>query len=708
MFFPPNKRLFFLSDIGARVVRGPDWQWDKQDGGEGHVGTIRSFESAEEVVVVWDNGVAANYRCADAYDLRVLDAGPTGVKHDWTCDSCHQRPIFSVLWQCAECPNCCLCSGCYNNDKHSLKHRFWRLGWPGSGGCIMEPRKKSKKIAIRGLFPGARVVRGIDWQWDNQDGGAGGRGKLYDIQEWSRDFPRSAAYVVWDNGSQNLYRLGYEGMVDLKYISDGKGGSYYRDHLLPLGSKRDGALQFRPGQSVNVELDYELVRSMQGNHGGWDDKMNEIFTSTGTVMLIDGDHDVVVEYPSGNRWTLNPAILCRTFNQNVSGLVAPMELSLALPGQRVTGLSENEYLIMPSTSGGGMLSQLEVGDVVRISDDVTKLRECTPVSSEHSSDFRTIAGKYGQIVSVSWSNATVRISDAEWSVSVGVLSKPTRVLNSRRIYLKPKRGNPFFPFLPPGSSSNYATELVKAAMEGNLAKCSSLVTLADLNSVVSEKGMTPLKAAIIGGHAGILKILIEHGCILDVVDETGSRPIHIAAVYGHISIAKLLLKSKVDINARNRRNNETALHIASSRGDNPLTTLLLEAGAHPSLQNINGDTPMHLALDNGADNVVNVLAVHKADVALVNNDGYNVIHEALRLKRTSKYNLVRPQPVQAGRLHICILHGVTPWINPACKLPLGTKWQNVQVGGAGDVRSRFEAGLGKCFADDDGQPTGSP
>lgn len=27
-----------------------------QDGGEGHVGTVRNFESQEEVVVVWDNG----------------------------------------------------------------------------------------------------------------------------------------------------------------------------------------------------------------------------------------------------------------------------------------------------------------------------------------------------------------------------------------------------------------------------------------------------------------------------------------------------------------------------------------------------------------------------------------------------------------------------------------------------------------------------
>ena len=68
-----------MDSVGARVVRGPDWKWGKQDGGEGHVGIVRNFESPEEVVVVWDNGTAANYRCAGAYDLRMLDTSPTGI-----------------------------------------------------------------------------------------------------------------------------------------------------------------------------------------------------------------------------------------------------------------------------------------------------------------------------------------------------------------------------------------------------------------------------------------------------------------------------------------------------------------------------------------------------------------------------------------------------------------------------------------------------
>lgn len=64
--------------IGYRVVRGPDWKWSKQDGGDGHMGTVRSFESEEEVLVLWDNGTAANYRCGTHFDVRIIDTAATG------------------------------------------------------------------------------------------------------------------------------------------------------------------------------------------------------------------------------------------------------------------------------------------------------------------------------------------------------------------------------------------------------------------------------------------------------------------------------------------------------------------------------------------------------------------------------------------------------------------------------------------------------
>ena len=73
--------------LGVRVVRGPDWEWNDQDGGEGSVGTVFQIGSdtkspiTEPVVLVqWDCGIKANYRAGmdGKYDLRILDTANGG------------------------------------------------------------------------------------------------------------------------------------------------------------------------------------------------------------------------------------------------------------------------------------------------------------------------------------------------------------------------------------------------------------------------------------------------------------------------------------------------------------------------------------------------------------------------------------------------------------------------------------------------------
>ena len=79
--------------IGVRVVRGPDWSWEDQDGGEGSVGTLvgvkefvpeeeETFPSGTTVKVCWDISVLSNYRCGfdEKYDLRVFDNAQAGKR----------------------------------------------------------------------------------------------------------------------------------------------------------------------------------------------------------------------------------------------------------------------------------------------------------------------------------------------------------------------------------------------------------------------------------------------------------------------------------------------------------------------------------------------------------------------------------------------------------------------------------------------------
>jgi hypothetical protein len=60
---------------------------------------------------------------------------------------------------------------------------------------------------------------------------------------------------------------------------------------------------------VNIDIDFEVVQSLQVGHGGWSDGMFECLGTTGVIVGIDKEHDYEVRYPSGNKWTFNPAVL---------------------------------------------------------------------------------------------------------------------------------------------------------------------------------------------------------------------------------------------------------------------------------------------------------------------------------------------------------------------------------------------------------------
>ncbi|CAH8588558.1 unnamed protein product [Schistosoma turkestanicum] len=295
----------YCTGVGCRVVRGPDWKWNKQDGGEGHVGSVRRFDTSGEAIVVWDSGIVANYRCGVlGFDLRVLDSAPTGSKHPGTiCEGCHESPIYGIRWKCVVCLSTDLCSTCYHADKHSLAHQFLRITAPYKTRVIVGRRLKQRRIESLGLFPKARVVRGIDWSWDSQDcvspltssstgsillGPTGSaiacranlssnnektsagpillptQGRITGRRDWYQWAPRSAALVAWDSGAYNVYRVGYGGLVDLKAIRPSKGGMYYVDHLPLLADLRqyfdESGVPEESNREVSLATRHDLER----------------------------------------------------------------------------------------------------------------------------------------------------------------------------------------------------------------------------------------------------------------------------------------------------------------------------------------------------------------------------------------------------------------------------------------------------------------
>ncbi|KAL1124500.1 hypothetical protein AAG570_001126 [Ranatra chinensis] len=542
-----------MEGVGARVVRGPDWKWGKQDGGEGHVGTVRNFESPEEVVVVWDNGTAANYRSAGDYDLRILDSAPTGVKHEGTmCDVCRQQPIFGIRWKCADCANYDLCSVCYHGDKHSLRHRFYRITVPGSERVMMETRRKSKKIATRGIFPGARVMRGVDWQWEDQDGGMGRRGKVSEVQDWSAASPRSAAYVVWDNGAKNLYRVGFEGMADLKVVNDAKGHSVYKDHLPFLGQHGGGRgpMGLHLGDQVKVDLELEIVQSLQHGHGGWTDGMFECLGITGTIVGIDEDHDIIVSYPSGNRWTFNPAVLTKV-------------------------------------STTAQTSQFAVGDIVHICSDLERMKVLQKGHGEWAAAMTPTLGSIGRVQQIYHDNdLKIEVCGTSWTYNPLAVSKISYPSGERLSAILKK-------IFETQGTGDVNLELVKSAANGDAQKVEeALMKGADVNAMFG--GHTALQAASQNGHLDVIRLLLRHNADVEIEDKDGDRAIHHAAFGNEPAVMELLAKAGADLNIRNSRR-QTPLHIGVNKGFFGVVKALLKLGCHPSLQ-VRNHTFLHATI----------------------------------------------------------------------------------------------------------------
>ena len=98
-------------------------------------------------------------------------------------------------------------------------------------------RKTSVRGRAIGIFPGSKVARGKDWQWDDQDGGQGSEGEVKGYEDVSPDSSRNLFRVQWSGtGDSEIYRLGFHGYVDLTCLEEEVGPYYYRDHLPVLGT----------------------------------------------------------------------------------------------------------------------------------------------------------------------------------------------------------------------------------------------------------------------------------------------------------------------------------------------------------------------------------------------------------------------------------------------------------------------------------------
>ena len=76
-------------------------------------------------------------------------------------------------------------------------------------------RLGKSKAEAKGIFRGAQVTRGPDWDWGNQDGGERSVGQVLEVRGWETESFQSVACVMWKPTSTNVYRVGHKGKVCL-------------------------------------------------------------------------------------------------------------------------------------------------------------------------------------------------------------------------------------------------------------------------------------------------------------------------------------------------------------------------------------------------------------------------------------------------------------------------------------------------------------
>ncbi|XP_012662821.1 E3 ubiquitin-protein ligase MIB2 isoform X3 [Otolemur garnettii] len=597
--------------VGMRVVRGVDWKWGQQDGGEGSVGTVVELgrhgspsTPDRTVVVQWDQGTRTNYRAGyqGAHDLLLYDNAQIGVRHpNIICDCCKKHGLRGMRWKCRVCPDYDLCTQCYMQARHDLAHAFERYETAHSRPVTLSPRQGLPRIPLRGIFQGAKVVRGPDWEWGSQDGGEGKPGRVADIRGWDVETGRSVASVTWADGTTNVYRVGHKGKVDLKCVAEAAGGFYYKEHLPRLGKpaelqrrvSADGQ-PFQHGDKVKCLLDTDILREMQEGHGGWNPRMAEFIGQTGTVHRITDRGDVRVQFNHETRWTFHPGALTK----------------------------HNSFW---------------VGDVVRVIDDLDAVKRLQAGHGEWTDDMAPALGHVGKVVKVFGDgNLRVAVGGQRWTFSPSCLVAYRPEENANLDVAERARENKsslsmaLDKLRAQKSDPEHPGRLVVEVALGNVARALDLLQRHPQQVDNKNQGRTALQVAAYLGQVELVRLLLQARAGVDLPDEEGNTALHYAALGNQPEAARVLLSARCGADALNSTRS-TALHVAVQRGFLEVVRILCEHGCDVNLPDAHADTPLHSAISAGAgaSGIVEVLTeVPGIDVTATNSQGFTLLHHA--------------------------------------------------------------------------------
>ena len=164
------------------------------------------------------------------------------------------------------------------------------------------------------------------------------------------------------------------------------------------------------------------------------------------------------------------------------------------------------------------------------------------------------------------------------------------------------------------ATGGYLVSPLGAALNGGHFKIAQLLYERGAEVDVQGAADTPLGAASSDGHLEIVQWLLSRGANSTVRHKCyGWTALHGAAFHEHVEISRLLLQHKADIHAHDHEG-RTPLHEAARGNRVNAARLLLEHSADVDARDNRRNTPLHLASEWGCLDVARLLVEHGANI----------------------------------------------------------------------------------------------
>ncbi|XP_077998099.1 E3 ubiquitin-protein ligase MIB2-like [Glandiceps talaboti] len=562
---------------GGRVVRGPDWDWGSQDGGEGKTGRVTDIrgwdvESGKSVAsVTWSNGSTNVYRVGHKgkVDIKYTQDAPGGPY--------------------------------YKDHLPKLGERLEMNPIAVSG----ETNKNTFNVGDK-----VKVVLEIELLKAMQEGHGGWNPKM-------ADFVGKIGFV---------HRVTERGDIRVQYPGSGTRWTFHPGALAKVRA-RSKVDMFSIGDIVKITEDLETVKKLQAGHGEWTESMKATLGKNGKVLKVYTDGDLRVSV-NGSTWTYNPS--CASLVQvHGSKQDANNTMSADREDLETNSLSTllDQLIISQSNSDSPdrIVGEAAQGNTSKVRDLVSKHPSKVDIKSSGKTALQVSSHQgHLDVVKVLLSaKATLELQDQDGDTALHyaifgnapevaqlLLSKGAKVnavnnagCSCLHVAVNKSHIQCVRVLLRYNCNVNLQDSYGDTALHDAIAKANKEVIEMLIDgpgadfTLRNKRGFNVLHhAALKGNNFATEKLLIKARQLGDVKKDDGFTALHLAALNGHRDVAETLItKGQVEIDCRNNRY-QTPLLLAVSQGHTSLIELLVSKGANVNVEDEDGDTCLHLAL----------------------------------------------------------------------------------------------------------------